>query len=68
MNKYITTKGYQFELIIDESGCIVKIESDDCEDAILNFINKNLPNNINKIPKIKEFIEQMFDEYYKDKI
>lgn len=66
MNKFISTKGYRFELIPDETGSIVKVESDHCDNALLNFINKNLPDNISKIPKIKEFIDSMIDEYYKN--
>lgn len=66
MNKLLSVKGYQFELIEDESGCLVHIKSALCKVPIVNFLNKNLPDNLNSIPKMKEYLTSMIDEYTKN--
>jgi len=66
MNNKIRIKNYVFELIRDESGCIIVVQSDYCEEGLLNFINKNLPKGIEKIPDIEKFIMEMISEYKKN--
>lgn len=65
MKKIITVKGIEFEIFRDESGAFVAIESDYCDEAFLIFIRKNLPDNINSIPKMIDFIEHLHAEFYK---
>lgn len=65
MKRIITVKGIQYEIFQSESGCFVAIESDYCEEEFLFFLRKNLPDNIDKIPKMIDFISRMYSEFYK---
>lgn len=66
MEKFIFVKNYEFKLIFNAAKCVEYIMSDYCDDSILNFLNKNKPNNLKKNPEIEKYITDMIDEYNKN--
>ncbi len=67
MKKFITVQRITFDLYFDESGSLVSIESDYCEESMLQFIKKNSPYGLEKMPEIEKNINRLIHEYNKSK-